>query len=185
MKRNFSMALFYAALGSCTPVYIPPPTLSSSIKQISTPAETQQWLNTVLAYESDPTQYDKEDFWAPCGLTYNSRKGDCEDYAICAATILREDVEEGYIIVINNPKEENAHAVFAYRMDGKWGAVSNNPSEFSQPEYLSLHGLLISYFSKDYTEYRIYNYEGIDLIDGNENLEVKLKLKGKYVLGLY
>ena len=176
------IALFYAAMGGCAPNYTPPPTLPSSIRQISTPAETQQWLENVLTYEFDTKLYGEDDFWAPCALTYQRRKGDCEDYAICSAAILREDVERGYIIAVHNPKTEKGHAVFAYRLAGKWGITSNNKSEFRKPEYLSLQSVLLSSLSENYAEYSIYGYEGVDLINGNSSLEFRMKLIGRYQL---
>lgn len=174
----FPIALFYTAIGSCFFNYTPPPTLPSSIKQISTPTETQQWLETVLNYKYDEILYGEDDFWAPCALTYQHKKGDCEDYAICAAAILREDVEEGYIIAINNPETEKAHAVFAYRLHRKWGIVSNNKSEFSKPEYQSLHEVVLSSFGEKYTEYRVYDYDEADLINGNRDLKPRMKQIG-------
>lgn len=176
------MALFYAAIGSCTPIYTPPPTLPSSIKQISAPVEAQKWLETVLTYEHDPVLYGEADFWAPCALTYQRKKGDCEDYAICAAAILREDVEGGFIITVENTKDKKGHAVFAYRLGGKWGMVSNNKEEFRKPEYPSLYEVVLSSFAGKYTEYRIYDYNGVDLINGNEDLEPSLKQIGHYQL---
>lgn len=176
------MALFSAAIGSCAPSYTPPPTLPSSIRQINTPAETQQWLETVLTYEYDQNLYGEDDFWAPCALTYQHKKGDCEDYAICAAAILREDVERGYIITVHNPETEIGHAVFAYRLGGKWGITSNNNNEFRSSEYQNLHDVVLSSLGEKYTEYSIYGYEGVDLINGNSSLEYKMKLIGRYQL---
>ena len=126
--------------------------------------------------------YRKRDFWAPCALTYKLKQGDCEDYAICAAAILDRDVEEGYIITTYDSKTNSAHAVFAFRLHGKWGMISNNESEFRNPRYESLHGVLLSSFSEKYTEYFIYDYQGIDLINGNEDLESKMKQVGNHPL---
>ncbi|MEK6809436.1 MAG: transglutaminase-like domain-containing protein [Nanoarchaeota archaeon] len=184
MKKLLVTALFYATFGNCSPNYAPPPTLDSSIKQINTPEETQQWLETVLTYESDKFLYGKEDFWAPCGLTYQHKKGDCEDYAICAAAILREDIDLGYIITVYNSDslKREAHAVFAYRLNGKWGIISNDKNQFRSPKYQSLPKVLLDSIDEKYTEYMVYDYGGLDLVDGKGNLGPKMKEIGRYRL---
>ena len=175
MKKGAYAVLFSALVTSCGPKYAPPPNLPSSITQISTPQETQQWLDTVLTYERDPILHGTKDFWAPCSLTYALRKGDCEDYAICAAALLENDVEQGYIIYINNPGKDKAHAVFAYRINGHWGINSNNRSEYRLPTSSSLRSILIDALADDYTNYSIYDYQEVDLINGNQDLKSKMK----------
>lgn len=176
------VALFYATMGNCALSYIPPADLHSSIKEISAPTETQQWLEAVLSYESDNVLYGKNDFWAPCALTYQNQKGDCEDYAICAAAILREDVEEGYIIAAANPITKSGHAVFAYRLGGEWGIVSNNTMEFRKPNYQSLQDVILDSLGGGYIEYYVFDYEEVNLVEGNEDLKSKLKPIGYFPL---
>ncbi len=180
MKKKVYAALFSALFTGCAPRYAPPPDLPSSITQISTPQETQQWLETVLTYKRDPILHGKRDFWAPCALTYQLKGGDCEDYAICAAALLDGNVEQGYIIYIENPDSESAHAVFAYSIDGQWGINSNNHSEFRQPEYESLHKALLSSLSGKYSKYIIYDYSNVDIVNGNKDLESKMKKVREY-----
>src|SRR3989344_4313182 len=149
MKKGLYAAFFSALINACAPRYAPPPDLPSAVKQINKPEEAQQWLETVITYKHDSELYGQKDFWAPCALTYQLRAGDCEDYAICAAALLEGDIEQGYLIYIDNPgerdkdnpdKPESAHAVFAYRIHNQWGILSNNHSEYRQPVYSSLEG---------------------------------------------
>ncbi len=182
MERGLGAAIFSVATMSCAPRYAPPPTLPSSVTQISTAQEAQQWLDTVLTYQRDPILHGKKDFWAPCALTYALRKGDCEDYAICAAALLENDIDEGYIIYISHPDRESAHAVFAYNMNGYWGINSNDRDQYRAPQFLSLHEAVRDSLSKNYSEYVIYSYQGVDLINGNQDLETKMKALGRYSL---
>ncbi|HLD39763.1 MAG TPA: transglutaminase-like domain-containing protein [Candidatus Nanoarchaeia archaeon] len=182
MKKALYTAFFSALVNACIPRYAPPPDLPSSVKQINKPEEAQQWLETVLTYKHDSELYGQSDFWAPCALTYQLRAGDCEDYAICAAALLNRDIQEGYLIYIDNPgkkdkdgKPDSGHAVFAYKMNDKWGILSNGHSEYRLPEFSNLHAALHDALSYRYSRYIVYDYSGVDLINGNTNLESKMK----------
>lgn len=182
MKKEIYAALFSTILGSCAPRYVPPPTLPSSVAQIDTPAEVKKWLNTVLKYEYDKDLYKTPDFWAPCVLTYKNRAGDCEDHAICAAALLQGDVEQGYIIVLYDPSKKNraAHAVLAYRFDNKWGILSNDPLEFRPPQFATLDGAVTDINNAKeaqdrFLRYGVRDYSGVDLVNGSEDLESKIK----------
>lgn len=182
MKKRVYTALVSAFLSSCSPSYTPPPTLPSSIAKIDMPAEARRWLDTVLKYEYDKNLYKTPDFWAPCGLTYKNRAGDCEDHAICAAALLQGDIEQGYIIVLHPPSNENrsAHAVFAYRLDGRWGVLSNDTLEFRRPRFATLHEAITDINnardSQDhFLRYDVRDYSGVDLVNGSEDLVSKIK----------
>ncbi len=182
MKEGLYTALVSAFLSSCAPPYTPPPNLPSSIAKIDTPHEARRWLDTVLKYKYDKDLYKTSDFWAPCGLTYKNRAGDCEDHAICAAALLQGDVEQGYIIVLYDPSNEKraAHAVFAYRLDNKWGVLSNDSWEFRLPRFVTLDEVLSDINnargSRDrFLRYNVRDYSGVDLVNGSENLVSKIK----------
>ncbi|MEK6939390.1 MAG: transglutaminase-like domain-containing protein [Nanoarchaeota archaeon] len=179
MKRGLYAALLSATLTSCAPRYAPPPDLPSSVKQISRPEEAQQWLEAVLTYEHDDKLYGEDDFWAPCALTYQLKKGDCEDYAICAAALLDNDIQQGYLIVIYKPPRpendktpDSAHAVFAYKVNDRWGILSNGRSEYRAPTFSTLYEALRDSLSYRYNRYEIYDYSGVDIVNGNSSLEL-------------
>lgn len=182
MKKSLYAAFFSALINACAPRYAPPTDLPSSVRQINKPEEAQQWLEQVLTYKRDPVLYGEADFWAPCALTYQLKAGDCEDYAICAAALLEGDIKQGYLIYIDNPgkfnddgEPESAHAVFAYLMHNQWGILSNNHSEFRQPVYATLHDAVQNSLGRNYSRFVIYDYSGVDMINGNKDLEPMMK----------
>jgi hypothetical protein len=189
VKKTISALYLVIASASCVS-YTPPPTLPASITEIKDPKEVEKWLETVLSYQYDEQTYGKGDFWAACGLTYENKKGDCEDYAICAAALLQGDVEKGYIISLyGRIKDDKAHAVFAYQQDGRWGVISNQPLEFREPLFVSLDEVINNINnSKDpperYTKYTIYDYTGVDLVSGRGNLESQMEESKRYYLRL-
>ncbi len=179
--------LFSTLSASCAPKYVPPPTFPSSIAEINTPTEVRKWLDKVLTYKHDEELYKKDDFWAPCGLTYLNRAGDCEDYAICAAALLQGDVEKGYIVILSGRliEGDGSHAVFVYQLNQKWGSISNQSSdEFRLPNYNTIDDVLRSInFTSDhpggrFRRYELLDYSGVDLVNGSDNLSSKIE-KGK------
>lgn len=182
MTRGLYAALFSVLSTACAPRYAPPPDLPSSIVQISNPDQAQQWLDNVLTYKRDPVLHGQRDFWAPCALTYYLGGGDCEDYAICAAALLEGDLEKGYIVYVDNPDKDRAHAVFAYHFQGRWGINSNNETEFRRPYFSTLHQAVVDSLGGKYTEYSIYDYTGVNIFTGNEDLKPKMRKIGEYKL---
>ena len=182
MKKGVCVALFSTLSASCAPKYVPPPTLPLSIAEINTPSEARKWLKTVLTYKHDEELYG-DDFWAPCGLTYPNRAGDCDDYAICAAALLQGDVEKGYIVYLYGRliDGDGSHAVFVYQLNQKWGSISNqSPDEFRLPNYNTVDDVLRSInFTSDhpggrFRRYKLLDYSGVDLVNGSDDLESKL-----------
>ena len=173
-----------SVLGACssshtTSKHLPPPPLPSEIMAISTPEKTQEWLKENLTYKRDMVLHSLDDFWAPCALTYQLRAGDCDDYAICAAAILQDDILEGYIIYLDHfDRTKGAHAVFAYHLNGQWGIISNNNSEFRKPLYSTLDQALFDSVGDKYNYYKIYDYSKASLANGNNDLESKMIYRG-------
>ena len=183
MKKGVCVALVSAFLSSCPQHYQPPPTLPSSIVEIRKPDEVRQWLDTVLSYKHDDKLYGEQDFWASCGLTYQNKAGDCEDYAICAAALLEGDVEKGYVITLEDTVNKKGHAVFAYQLDSKWGVISNQPKEFRGPSFATLHEAVMDINaardrSERFRQYSVLDYSGVDLVSGFSSLESKMKNLG-------
>lgn len=77
------------------------------------------WVNRQIRYRSDG----RTDNWADARTTLNSRRGDCEDYAIlkmqmlAAAGIAREDM---MLTLARDTMRRADHAVLLVRNDGEW-----------------------------------------------------------------
>lgn len=179
--RKLSIISLSTILSACAPRYTPPPNLPSSVTQISTPGETKQWLETVLRYQYDEETYGKDDYWASCSSTYEKGAGDCDDYAICAAALLQGDVEQGYIVSLyDRVKDDKAHAIFIYQIDGRWGAISNQSPEYREPLFVSWEMVINDVNrAKDpperYTKYAVYDYRGVNIVSGRGNLDSHMK----------
>ncbi len=187
MKKVLLAASLSVMASGCVQGYIPPPNLPASIQQVSTPMEARRWLEETLTYKRDINLYHQSDYWASCGQTYKNRGGDCEDYAICAAALLRDNVEDGYIVELYTPGKVEAHAIYVYQLHGRWGAISNQRMEYSQQKYLSIHELMLRINTlpsgdKRYGRYNLRSYEGVDLLNHQGDLDNVLPKKGDYSL---
>lgn len=182
MKKGWYALFFSLFSAACVPRYPPPPLLPASVLQIYNPDQAQDWLENNLKYTPDPELHGQKDFWASCALTYHLKAGDCEDYAICAAALLSGDVDKGYIISLGYFDKKGGHAVFAYQYHGRWGIISNIKSEFRRPYFFSLHQAVLDSLRDKYDKYEVFDYSTANIFAGNENLEDKMKLVGKFYL---
>lgn len=179
MKRGWYALFFSLFSTACAPRYAMPPPLPDSVLQIHNPDQAQDWLKHHLKYKRDKIQYG-DDFWAPCALTYALGGGDCEDYAICAAAIQAGDIEAGYIAYVDHPDKDSAHAVLVYKYHGLWGINSNNDTEFRRPYFQTAHQAIVDSLKGKYTEYTLYDYAGVNIFTGNEDLESEMREIGEY-----
>jgi predicted transglutaminase-like cysteine proteinase len=85
-------------------------------------------VDLVIAPASDEAQWGVADHWSPPLETLQTRRGDCEDYAIVKylalleAGLSRDDVK---IVIVRNLLPNEDHAVVAARVDGKWPILDN------------------------------------------------------------
>jgi predicted transglutaminase-like cysteine proteinase len=85
-------------------------------------------VNLAITPSSDEAQWGVADHWSPPFETLQTRRGDCEDYAIVKyvallqAGLSQDDVK---IVILQNllPKED--HAALAARVDGQWLILDN------------------------------------------------------------
>ncbi|HWK94788.1 MAG TPA: transglutaminase-like cysteine peptidase [Pseudolabrys sp.] len=90
-------------------------------------------VNAAIAYASDTEQWHKDDVWsAPITSeksgTFQTGKGDCEDYAIAKYVALREAgvaTDDLQILVVKDTAAKIDHAALAARIDGRWLLLDN------------------------------------------------------------
>jgi predicted transglutaminase-like cysteine proteinase len=85
-------------------------------------------VDLAIAPASDEVQWGVADHWSPPFETLETRRGDCEDYAIVKylalleAGLSRNDVK---IVIVRNLLPNEDHAVVAARVDGEWLILDN------------------------------------------------------------
>jgi predicted transglutaminase-like cysteine proteinase len=90
------------------------------------------WINRAvdlaISPTSDETQWRVPDHWSSPFETHQSRRGDCEDYAILKYLALLEaglSEDDVKIVVVKNVFPNEDHAVVATRVDGEWLILDN------------------------------------------------------------
>jgi predicted transglutaminase-like cysteine proteinase len=85
-------------------------------------------VDLAITPTSDEAQWSVADHWSPPFETLQTRRGDCEDYAIVKYVALLQaglSRDEVKIVILRNllPKED--HAAVAARVDGQWLILDN------------------------------------------------------------
>lgn len=163
-----------------------PKPLSYHIEDIKDPEEAEEWLQDNITYKPDLLIYSKEEFWAPCSMTYQIKAGDCEDYAICTAALLEGDIQKGYLVGLLRPRYIG-HMIFAYQKDDRWNFFSDGSLYLTSSPNLSqlildFDELTHDHFSGIYQpsyasfkEFVVWDYSRMDLLSG-EDLNTKTKV---------
>jgi predicted transglutaminase-like cysteine proteinase len=85
-------------------------------------------VDLAITPTSDEAQWGVDDHWSPPFETLQTRRGDCEDYAIVKyvallqAGLSRDDVK---IVILRNLRPNEDHAAVAARVDGQWLILDN------------------------------------------------------------
>jgi predicted transglutaminase-like cysteine proteinase len=85
-------------------------------------------VDLAIAPGSDEAQWGVADHWSPPFETLQTRRGDCEDYAIVTYLALLQaglSHDEVRIVVLRNLLPSEDHAVVAARVDGQWLILDN------------------------------------------------------------
>ena len=91
-------------------------------------AEINRAINLDIRPVDDRTQHGKADRWTTPLMTFASKAGDCEDYAIAKYVALHEigiAEDDIRLLVIHDRATGEDHAVTAVRLDGQWQILDN------------------------------------------------------------
>jgi len=88
-------------------------------------------INAAISYASDLTQHGVLDLWSSPLTTFDSERGDCEDYAIAKYVALREageDADDLRLLIGREDMLGQDHAVLSVRNGGRWLILDNRHS---------------------------------------------------------
>jgi len=80
-------------------------------------------INLAIRPLRDSAQFGAADIWQSPLMTFATGAGDCEDYAIAKYVALRQagvTVDDLKIVIVNDARRGEDHAVTAARIDGEW-----------------------------------------------------------------
>ena len=87
-----------------------------------------QQVNAAIRYQSDMAQHGMPDLWSAPLATFESGRGDCEDYAIAKYVALREAgvaEDDLRLLLVKDLSAQQDHAVLAARHEGRWLILDN------------------------------------------------------------
>ena len=97
-------------------------------------------INLAIRYTSDMAQYGVADLWSSPLATFASGQGDCEDYAIAKFLALREAgvaAADLRLLLAQNRTVNEAHAVLAARLNGRWLILDNRRMTLIDDEHVA------------------------------------------------
>lgn len=120
-------------------------TYQEVIKKIDTPKKANNYTTNYLEYTDDWNQYNSLDYSASFEKIHLSQEDDCDGGAVAAAALLEDDGYPPLIMTLMRLGDRQAHAVYVYEKEGKWGSIGINKMDWSRPKYDSLNDLAASY----------------------------------------
>lgn len=87
-----------------------------------------RYVNGLVRFTNDSTQYGTADRWMSGGDTLRQGKGDCEDYAIAKLQMLRQagfNSKDLYLVILRDLTRSADHAVLVVRAEGRLLVLDN------------------------------------------------------------
>jgi len=168
-------------------------TLEEVVDMISTPEEAQDYINYEIDYASEDVGGRATPLnGASCQSfrkTFNRKRGVCRDGSIAVAAMLKDDGYLPYTLSVNWKNSDNsldAHSIFVYQKNGKWGSAGISARDFSDPVYDSIEGLakrVVKQRNGTLFGYLLKDVSLLDLIEGTNEGFVRtfpFTIKGKW-----
>jgi len=150
-----------------------------AIRKTLTPEQAQSFLDNWFFYDS--TENSETSIGESFKVNYKKKKGNCLDYAVCAAALLSDNQYQPSILCM--AEENRGHALFVYKKDGKLGALGNTPLEAKYSTVEDLVKAMKSTYRLHYSNYAIVNLDNLfpnhSWIDGDINAQPKIISKLK------
>lgn len=146
MKKNIAAILSYAAYTVLLfTVLVPnadaqiltqsPLTFHKIATELSTPEAIGRYLWKNFVYESDQSNFGKEEYWQTPEEFIANGKGDCEDFALFAAELLKNTGKQAFVLNIYGRKF--AHTVCVYLDNGRYNVIDGTDVKKYEADDLS------------------------------------------------
>jgi len=89
--------------------------------EIKTPRALSDYMQKNFRYVSDRIQFGKDEYWQTPEEMFQRQKGDCEDYAIFAEAVLKQNGYKTFLLSVYWGRE--AHTVVAYEEGSAWNLL--------------------------------------------------------------
>lgn len=87
---------------------------------INSPVKLAQWFNQEFTYETE-----MPDYWQSASETIDRKKGDCEDFAILAQSMLKKMGVKSEIAIVKFEGISQEHAICLFKKGNYYSFISN------------------------------------------------------------
>ncbi|MDP3919492.1 MAG: transglutaminase-like domain-containing protein [Candidatus Omnitrophota bacterium] len=101
-----------------------PLSISSIAQQLQTPDAIAKYLWRHFSFETDQRQFGQEEYWQSPSEFMTRGKGDCEDFAILASSLLKQSGVKSFIVNIYGSRF--AHTICVFEENGKLNAIDGS-----------------------------------------------------------
>lgn len=125
-----------------------PPLGSTSLtKQISSPEALGHYLWKNFSYESDQSNFGKNDYWQTPEEFIANGKGDCEDFAVFASELLKQTGRKAFVLSIYG--DGYAHTICVFMENGRYQAIDETEvKRVNASDLQSLMSSIYPYWNK-------------------------------------
>lgn len=101
------------------------PSLTTLARTCSSPEEIASYLKQEFTFQEDPSLFNEPDYWQEPEEFLNRKRGDCEDYAILAKTILEQQGSEAFLLSLYGGSGY-AHTVCVFVDDRGYSVINQD-----------------------------------------------------------
>lgn len=123
---SFTLAIFsYSIKAEASPLPLDRgPSFQQLITQLQTPESIAKFLWKNFQFESDQRQFGQSEYWQTPQEFLIRRKGDCEDFAIFAQALLKQNGIQSFLFNVYGGKF--AHTVCVFKENGKYQIIDGS-----------------------------------------------------------
>ncbi len=98
--------------------------IQSLVSELSSPEKIARYIWRNFSYEADQSHLGQSDVWQTPDQLIATQKGDCEDFALFALNLLKENGISAFLINVYG--NQFAHTVCVFKENGKYQIIDGN-----------------------------------------------------------
>ena len=101
--------------------FSPADPLQELAQQLKSPDDIARFIWRHFSFESDQTQFGKEDYWQSPSEILKTQKGDCEDFAGFANELLKRNGKTSFLLNLYGGRY--SHTVCVFKENGRYSVI--------------------------------------------------------------
>ncbi len=152
------------------------------VSAVSTPREAAEVIDMRIQHRLDPKLRNADD-WQSLARSLELEGGDCDDWAIASAALLRDDGWPARLLIVGTvrvfvdtqnrlARRGYCHAVHLLERDGLYGANGINGGDRFEPQFATVEDVVrrLPLIQDRWEFYKVIDLDGADIVNGQGNL---------------